>query len=500
MNHWLIFPILIPILAALVIPLFAGKDLALQRGISLTASLATMFAGLWMLRLAAGGEMFTYALGNWPAPFGIVLVLDGLSAVLVALTGVIGLFALLYAMQGTDEKGPFFHVLFQMQIAGICGAFLTGDLFNLFVFFEILLLASYNLLVFSGGEKRLRAGVHYVILNLIGSGLFLLAVGTLYGVTGTLNMAHMAVRVSELGASETALVQASALLLIVVFALKAAMLPLYLWLPNVYSSATAPVAALFSVLTKVGVYAILRTSTLIFGAEAGVAADLLKPYLMPLALLTLVLGWIGAMGSHKLRKMLGYMIIASLGLMMASMGLFTTAGISAGIYYMLHSTVVMALMFLLVDLIARQRGPVDDALVVGWTPTQGSMLGVLFFGAVIAAAGLPPLSGFIGKMLILQAAIDQPNGFWMWAIVLITSLIALVALSRAGSLVFFKTDDVPPGESAGRASLGDFLPVVGLLVCIALFTAYSGPVTEFTNMTAAQLLEPSFYITNVLGR
>ena len=499
MNHWIAFPILIPFISAILIEIVGRRRILLRRGMGLTACLGTIAVGAWMLLRTRHGEIFTYSVGGWESPFGVVLVLDGLSAILVTLTGVVSLFCLLYAMKRHDTKGKFFHFFIQMQIAGICGAVLTGDLFSLFVFFEIMLLSSYNLLVYTGDEKRLRAGVHYVILNLAGSALFLVGIGTLYGVTGTLNLADMAIRVSELGLEDTALVRAGGLLLMVVFLLKAAILPLYLWLPNVYSSAAAPVAALFAILTKVGVYAILRVSTLVFGPEAGVAADAIAPYLLPLAILTLFLGMIGALGSTHLRKMMGYLIVASLGTMLMAMGLFTAEGIAAGLYYLPHSTVGMAMLFLLADLIARQRGPADDRLVVAQTPKQAQSLGLIFFIGAIAVAGLPPFSGFLGKIWVLQASLPTPYVVVVWAVLLLTSLMALVAFSRAGTLLFWKGEARPAEDESSGATAFEFLPVVGLLACLVLYTLYSGPVAEFCTVTAENLLAPAGYIEAVMG-
>ena len=499
MNHWITFPILIPLMAAIVIELIGRRKLVLRRAAGLTASLGTIAVGAWMVLRTHQGEIYTYSVGNWEAPFGVVLVLDGLSALLVALTGVVSLFCLLYAMNRHDTKGKFFHFFIQLQVAGICGAVLTGDLFSLFVFFEIMLLSSYNLLVYTGAKKSLRAGIHYVILNLAGSALFLVGVGTLYGVTGTLNMADMALRVSELGMQEMALVRAGGMLLMVVFLLKAAILPLYLWLPNVYSSAMAPVAALFAILTKVGVYAILRVSTLIFGPEAGVAADAIEPYLLPLATVTLLLGMIGALGSTHLRKMMGYLIVASLGTMLMAMGLFTVEGIAAGLYYLPHSTVAMAMFFLLADLISRQRGPEDDRLVVAREPKQVAVLGLIFFIGAIAVAGLPPFSGFLGKIWVLQASLSTPHAVVIWAVILLTSLMALVAFSRAGTLIFWKGEQPADKEQQTSATAYEILPVVGLLACLVIYTVFSGPVAEFCTVTAQNLVAPDGYIEAVLG-
>jgi multicomponent K+:H+ antiporter subunit D len=260
--HLVILPVLLPFLTGIVLLLVGSRRPALERVLSITGTLALLLVAVALLLAAAAGEPRAYRLGDWPAPFGIVLVLDRLSALLVLLTAVIATFSLLHAMQGQDRRAPLFHPLFQLQLVGLNGAFLTGDLFNLFVFFEILLIASYCLLIHGSTAPRLRAGLHYVVLNLAGSALFLVAVGTLYGVTGTLNMADMAQRVAALGAGDAALVRRAALLLLVVFALKAAVIPLHFWLPAAYSAASATVAALFAIMTTVGVYARVRGDTL----------------------------------------------------------------------------------------------------------------------------------------------------------------------------------------------------------------------------------------------
>lgn len=311
MSHWLILPILLP--------LFAGSLLLLplaerwQRGLSLLAALALIPLSLLLIRTAASGDLSVYALGNWAAPFGIVLMLDRLAALMLLATAVLGSAALIYALRGDDRLGKHFHALFQFQLLGINGAFLTGDLFNLFVFFEILLIASYALLLHGGGAERVRSGLHYVILNLVGSAFFLIAVGTLYGLTGTLNMADMAQKIAMADAERAPLLAAAGLLLLVVFALKAALLPLYFWLPRAYAAASAPVAALFAIMTKVGIYSILRVYTLVFGDAAGELANLAQAWLWPLALATLGLGAIGALAARTLQGLLAYLVVVSAG-------------------------------------------------------------------------------------------------------------------------------------------------------------------------------------------
>jgi multicomponent K+:H+ antiporter subunit D len=533
MNHWIIAPLLLPLVAGMLILLLVGRR-GVQRAVSLGATAGLLAIAILLMCFAGDGEFGVYQLGNWPAPFGIVLVLDRLSAMMLLLTALVALFALLYAVNGDDRRGRDFHVLFQLQLLGINGAFLTGDLFNLFVFFEILLIASYGLALHGaggrdtgptgqtqqaamptgsgtqplpsgsaataarhrepGGPERTRAGLHYVVLNLIGSSLFLIGIGTLYALTGTLNMADLALKVAASAAEQTTLLRTAALLLLAVFGLKAALLPLHLWLPALYGNATAPVAALFAIMTKVGVYAILRTFTLIFPAD-GIATDV-GDWLLPLALLTLAGGMVGVLGSHRLRVLIAYLVVVSIGTLLAGIGQFTVGGITAALYYLPHTTLVTAGLFLLSDLIARQRGLTGDHFSAAPPLVQPTRLGVLFFLGAVAAAGRPPLSGFIGKLLLLQSVAPE-QAAWLWAIVLTGSLAGLIALSRAGSRIFWKTE----GERAvaGHTNLAHITPVTLLLAMSVAMTVFAAPITRYAEATAAQLLAPQQYINAVLG-
>jgi multicomponent K+:H+ antiporter subunit D len=404
----------------------------------------------------------------------------------------------LYAVTGPDSRGPNYHALFQFQLMGICGAFLTGDAFNLFVFFEVLLIASYGLLLHGGGRDRIRAGLHYVVFNLVGSALFLIGVGTIYGVTGTLNMADIARKVPGVAPDEVAILASGALVLMVVFAIKAALLPLYFWLPSAYASATAPVAALFAIMTKVGVYAILRFYTLAFGADAGALANLAQPWILPLALLTLLLGAIGALAGRRLGGLVAYLVIASVGTMLTAIGLGTADSLAAAVYYMIHSTVVLAALFLLVDLINRQRGDAGSRLVRAAPVRQPALLGTLFVVLAVAASGLPPLSGFIGKVLILRGALEAPEAGWVFATVLAGGLLTLIAVSRAGSMVFWNVDheQEAPEVSPARALR---LAAVGVLLALVLgLSVFAGRALQFSSAIAQQLLEPSGYVEAVL--
>ncbi|MFP5506253.1 MAG: monovalent cation/H+ antiporter subunit D [Gammaproteobacteria bacterium] len=497
MSHWVIAPILLPLFAGLVLLLGARWRPGIARGVSLAATAALLPLALLLLGLADDGGYHVYALGDWPAPFGIVLVLDRLAALMLALTAALALPALLYASRGSDQRGTNFHALFQLQLLGLNGAFLTGDLFNLFVFFEILLIASYALLLHGQGPARARSGLHYVVLNLIGSSLFLFAVGTLYGVTGTLNMADLAARVAQAGAAEVPLVRAGALLLLVVFALKAALLPLYFWLPRAYAAAPAPVAALFAIMTKVGVYSILRVYTLIFGAEAGLLADVALPWLWPLALATLALGAIGALAAPDLRTLIAYLVVISVGTLLAAFAFGTPETLAAALYYLPHTTLVTGGMFLLAGVIRRQRGAQADRFDPSGPVSEPALLGPLFFVGAVAAAGMPPLSGFIGKALLLSSIPPGEPAAWLWGIVLGGSLIVLIALSRAGSRLFWRTLDQP--AVAARADRLHLLSVVLLLAAAPLLAVFATPVMNFTEATARQLSEPGGYIGAVLG-
>jgi multicomponent K+:H+ antiporter subunit D len=497
MKDLLILPILIPMLTAIITLLMGDGFRDAKRWLGGLAIVATLGVSAYLLNMTAAGEVLTYGFGDWPMPFGIVLVLDRLAALMVTLTSVLALFAYVYAITGPDTKGPSFHFLFLMQITGVNGSFLTGDLFNLFVFFEILLLTAYVLVVYGSGPARTRTGMQYVFLNLLGSSLFLIAIGVIYAVTGTLNMADLAMKFSQVGAGDAMLVRASSYLLIVVFAVKAGLFPLYFWLPHSYGAVTAPVAALFAIMTKVGVYAILRSTTLFFGPGQGFVENLVLPYLLPAALITLVAAVMGAVSATKLRTMAAYLLLASIGTMLAGIGLFTAAGISASLYYLLHSTLVMGALFLVADLVSAQRGPdLRDAFKPGPKIRQPLLLGVFFCFTLIGVLGLPPLSGFLGKAQILAAAVESPWQTAMWATVLLTSLVSLVAAARAGTTLFWNTSDTLEARSSGAGWKA--LPIAGLLAGVVLLTVFAGPLTRFTEATANQLLERTPYISAVL--
>jgi multicomponent K+:H+ antiporter subunit D len=503
-SHWIIVPIVLPLLAGATVLLLERRAPRLAVAVSVAATLALAGVALHLLDVAAGGKVSAYLLGNWKAPFGIALALDRLSALMVAVTALIAVAALIYACGRTphgrhDERGAHFHALFQFQLMGLNGAFLTADLFNLFVFFEVLLIASYGLLLHGGGAARLRASVHYVVFNLAGSALFLIAVSTLYGLTGTLNMADLALRIAAAPTDNVALIRAAALLLMVVFGVKAALLPLYFWLPDTYRAASAPVAALFVVMTKVGVYCVARVSTLMFGADAGPGADLVQPWLPWLAAGTLLLAALGALAATHLRRLVAYLVLFSAGLLLLAVGLGTPGTLAAGLFYLVHSSFAAAALFLLVDSLAQARGEADDALVAA--PLASAIgFGALFFIVAMAVAGLPPWGGFLGKAMLLAAS--RPLDAWplAWAAVLLSSLAVIIALARAGSTVIWKAAAPNAVQAAaGRASPAERGGIALLAGALIAVVAAAGPLARYAEATAAQLSKPRDYIAAVLG-
>ncbi|WP_339884380.1 monovalent cation/H+ antiporter subunit D [Vreelandella maris] len=495
MQHLIVFPVVLPLVAGILL-LYQRQGLVrYKRAVSVAATVLLLLVAIGLLRQAASDQVTYYALGDWQAPFGIVLVLDRLSALMLLVTAVLAVGAVVFACAGDDEKGSNFHGLFQWQLLGINGAFLTGDLFNLFVFFEVLLLASYALLLHGGGKARIQASVHYVVLNLAGSSLFLIAVGILYGATGTLNMADMAIRVAELPAEREGLVTAGALMLLVVFGLKAAILPLYFWLPKAYASAPAPVAALFAIMTKVGIYAILRVYSLLFGDTAGGLEALEQSWVWWLSLATLAAAGVGVMAARDLRLLVAYLVLVSVGTLLAGIGMRSPQAVSALLYYLIHTTLVTGGLFLLAEMISLQRGKAGTRLVKGRPMVQGAGLAMLFFVGAIAVAGVPPFSGAIGKALMLNAA-EGTQRLWLWPLLLLTSLASLIALSRAGSTLFWRSHR--GNVSGSPLPRRQWFGVIWLLSAAPLLVALAGPVSSYTQATADQLANPQVLIRTLL--
>jgi multicomponent K+:H+ antiporter subunit D len=499
MGHWIIAPVVLPAMVAGLMVIAMRGDLVLQRvaGVaSIVALNAIALANLWSATLH-GPE--AYFLGDWPAPFGIVLVLDRLSGLMVVLLAALALTVVLYAIgSGWDRKGAHFHPLLQFLLMGIGGAFLTGDAFNLFVFFEVLLIASYGLMVHGGGGDRTRAGIQYIAFNLVGSSLFLFALALLYGVTGTLNMADLAAKLPTLPEGDVALLRVTAVMLILVFAIKGALVPLQFWLPGTYANAPGVVAAMFAVMTKIGAYATLRFGTLVFPTNLPATGMLLSDLLLPAGLVTLALGAIGVLGATTLPRLAAFGGIASMGTAFIAIAAFRPETTTAALYYILHSTLATALLFLVADLVTRRRA---RARLTETAPpiAQSGLIAALYLVAAVAMAGMPPLSGFVGKLLVLEAFRDQ--AWLIWSVVLVSSFLMILGFARAGSTLFWKpsaleaqADDWPPEGLA-------FAATMGLVAGLVALTVMAGPITTWLGDTAGMLAEPAAYIqANRLGQ
>ena len=498
MQHLVLAPILIPLLTGAILLLAERRhDVRVLRMGAWLGLSALLVAAVALLDRANGGAVNVYLVGDWPARLGIALVTDRLGAMLVLTTTLLAIPCLLHATAGWDKRALHFHSLFQLQLAGLNGAFLTGDLFNLFVFFEVLLIASYGLLLSGARGPRIKAGLHYVVFNIAASTLFLIALAFLYGSLGTLNMAEMALRISQAGPEKTTMLRAAGGLLLVVFCAKAALLPLYTWLPETYSRAPAMVAALFSIMTKVGLYAVLRVGTLLFGNEAGELQGLAWKWLLPAGILTVALAALGVVGATRLRVGIAYLVLLSAGTLFIAFSLNEPGTIAAGLYYLPHSAFVTAALFLLAELILRVRGATGEHLLNPGPISDRNLLGSLYLVAAISAAGLPPLSGFIGKLALLSSVPAEWIP-WAWTAILASSLLVIVGLSRIGTRLFWRITphpvDAAPLPPPRREELAAVLLLLGYGIAM---TVVAQPLLEFTRATADQLLSAGDYLDAV---
>lgn len=492
--------VFLPILSAAVLVALHKAGWQIQRLISATSVGILLVTAVYLLLSGAGNTPQIYPMGDWPAPFGIIWVYDRLSGLMLLLTAILASISLAYAIAtNEDHRGAHFHALFQAQLFGLNGAFLTGDVFNLFVFFEVLLLASYGLMLHGGGTARSKAGLHYMVINLVGSTLFLFAVGALYGVLGTLNIADLAVKIGQAPSDLYGVIAAASLMLFVVFAIKAAAFPLYLWLPGTYAETSAPVAALFAIMTKVGVYAMLRVHGTLFDAATAPASlvQLISPWEVWLGVLTLIMATLGVLAAMNLRRQVAYLILASVGTLLIALGVNTTESISAALYYWIHTTLLSAGFFLLADIIRRSRG--DDRWHILPAMPRATLLGGLFFIYAMGMAGLPPLTGFFGKVMILHSVLGSPQMAALFAVILISSVLMVIALARSGSTMFYRVDHQEAPVAAQKvtplALFAVFTPLLlaGAMVLLAL------PLTNWLHSTSTQIKDTPVYISYALN-
>lgn len=531
-RHLLIVPILLPLITGAALLLIDELRHKLKALLSIASTVLLLVTAMALVRLAdgapggSGALSSSYAVANWPAPFAIVLVLDRLSALMLALTSVLAVAALVFATARWHRAGPHFHTLFQFMLMGLGGAFLTGDLFNLFVFFEVTLAASYGLLLHGSGAFRVRAGLHYIAINLAASLLFLIGVSLIYGTAGTLNMADLAVRLPGVPVEDQALLRAGAAILGTAFLVKAGMWPLCFWLPSAYMAAAAPVAAIFVVLTKVGTYVLLRLTLLLFGPETGDAAGFGGMVVLWGGMGTIAFATFGVLASQAMGRLAGYSVLISSGTLLAAVGIGNTAVVSGALFYLVSSTLSVAALFMLIELVERAREPAADLLAVTMEaygdetddseghedeevgvamPGALAILGVSFGCVALLLAGLPPLSGFIAKFAMLTGMLN-PNGLgvpavipghiWLLvALVILSGLAALVAMMRSGIRIFW----APLEVIIPRVLVVEVAPIVALLALCTVLAVQGGAVLSYADAAAQALHAPSSYIQSVLG-
>jgi len=548
--HLIIAPVLLPVLTAALMLALGEQRRETLAGLNVGSCLVGLALSIllaWSVHHGAApaspgqtpgsiGTLGIYLPANWPTPFGIVLVLDRLSSAMLLLTSVMATAALIFAVARWDRIGVHFHPLFQIQLMGLNGAFLTGDLFNLFVFFEVLLAASYGLLLHGPGRQRVGAGLHYIAINLVASSFFLVGAAMLYGVTGTLNMADLAVRIPEVAAQDQAMLHAGVAILGMAFLTKAAVWPMGFWLVPAYSAAGAPVAALFSIMTKVGIYAILRLWSLGFSGEEGTlrwGAD----WLVAGGLATVAFGLLGLLQARQLGRVTGFGVMVTSGTLLAAIGFNQPTVTGGALYYLLSSTMAAGAMFLLIELIDRSRllesefpNPDDadpvpffldeiepprdtnldeqqEALTGRVIPASTAFLGFSFLACTLLLTGTPPLSGFIGKFMMLSgllsteeagSALQEPVSAAAWAmlaLVIMSGFAALVALSRTGIRMFWTPRDRP----AAQLKVLECLPI-GLLLTLCLLISFRAePLARYLQAAASELKGPHGYVQAVQG-
>ena len=497
MSWLLTLPILIPIVTA-VLTFAARKAPWLQRQISVLGSVTLVAAAIALTGEVWSNGVAAAQMGNWPAPFGITLVADLLSVVMVLITAISGLAVAVYALADIDARRESFgfHPLYHFLIAGVCGAFLTGDLFNLYVWFEVMLIASFGLLVLGGERAQFDGGIKYVALNLVSTVFFLIGIGLLYGLTGTLNMAdlHGAVQASD----RTGVITVVAVLFVVAFGIKSAVFPLFFWLPASYHTPPVAVSAIFAgLLTKVGVYALIRVFTLIFTQDVAYTHTLL----LVIAALTMVTGVLGAAAQSQFRKILSFHIISQIGYMILGLALFTPLAVAGAVFYLVHHIIVKANLFLISGVSQRLTRSFDLGKIGGLYKSSPA-LAALFLVPAFSLAGFPPLSGFWAKYLLVKASLDT-GAYVIAAVALLVGLLTVFSMTKIWAEAFWKPH--PDGDApqlalmSGKEKACLLGPVTGLAALTLCIGFYPEPFVSVAERAATELLEPTAYVKAVLG-
>jgi multicomponent Na+:H+ antiporter subunit D len=493
MNVLLVLPVLVPFSTAIA-TLLASRHRRVQRPLSVAGAAILFAASLALLRdVWVDGVAATQA-GAWAAPFGITLVADLFSALMVVLAGLMGLSVIVYSLATIDpqRESYAYHPLYHVLLMGVCGAFVTGDLFNLYVWFEVLLISSFVLMALGGERAQLEGAIKYVTLNLMSSALFLAAVGVIYGAVGTLNMADLSLALRA--SSQPGLVTTLAMLFLVSFGIKAAIFPLFAWLPASYHTPPVAVSAIFAgLLTKVGVYALIRVFTLLFTQEVAFTHGLI----LAIAGLTMVTGVLGAAAQHDIRRILSFHIVSQIGYMLMGLGLFTPLALTGSIFYIAHHIVVKTNLFLVGGLSHALRG--THALAQsGGLHRSRPWIGVLFLISALSLAGIPPLSGFWAKLILVRAGLDA-QGYVIVTVALAVSLLTLFSMTKIWSEAFWKEapgPELPVAPATWRTMVA---PVAALALVTLAIGVLAQPVYELAERAAGQLLDPRDYLAAVLA-
>jgi multicomponent Na+:H+ antiporter subunit D len=491
MNNLIILPIIIPIIAGMMMVIFKNK-IKMQRYLSIISIIGVGAAAVYLMNQIDNEGIQFLHLGGWEAPFGISLVADMFSTLLVLVTCIVSLCCLLFAFHsiGKERESYYFYPLFLCLITGVNGSFLTGDMFNLFVCFEVMLVSSYVLISLGGTRIQLRESIKYILINIISSFLFLVAIAYLYAMVGTLNFAHLSIRIAEVG--QDGLMNTVAILFLIVFSLKAGLF-LFYWLPGSYSAPPTAVAAIFAaLLTKVGIYAIMRVFTLVFYHDSGVTHLLIGI----LAAVTMILGAIGAIAYGDIKKILTYNVIVGVGFILAGVATLTPEGMTGSLYYLVHDMIVKALIFLLGGTIIHLTGTSKLHEISGLIRLHPG-LGWMFFIASLSLSGIPPLSGFLGKIFITEGTFEA-GYFWLGGIGLITSLLVLYSIMKIFMNSFWGYTEITEEKEKGNTK-GLLFPLgILTILTIALGLGAEG-IHTYIDSAVEVLMNPSIYIKAVLG-
>lgn len=497
MKLLLVMPIILP-LAAAAGCLLAWRSRVAQRVIGVAGAASLLVAAVLLLHSVWRDGIQAVQVGRWPAPFGITLVADTFSALMVLMAGIVGFTTALYSLGSIDGRRELYgyHALMNVLLMGVCGAFLTGDIFNLYVWFEVMLIASFVLLALGGERAQMEGAIKYVTLNLMSSAILLAAVGILYGLTGTLNMADLSVRVAARPAD--GVMTAVSMMFLVAFGIKAAVFPLFFWLPASYHTPPAPVSAIFAgLLTKVGVYAMIRVFSLIFTHDV----DYTHGLITILAGLTMLSGVLGAAAQSEFRRILSFHIISQIGYMIMGLGLFTAAAVAGSVFYIAHHIIVKTNLFFVSGIANRLRGSYRlDSL--GGLYRDHPWLALLFLVPALSLAGIPPLSGFFAKFALVRAGLAI-EGYGIVAVALIVGLLTLYSMTKIWSEAFWKAD---PRRSEGADSIVMSADARFMLLPISLLALLTmgiglapGLLLELSARAADELMNPAAYVSCVLG-